>query len=43
MRKSSILKPINLEFEKWIVVYEKNDRVFNVTDNIFKDLVKASA
>lgn len=43
MRKSSIFKPINLEFEKWIVVYEKNDRVFNVTDNIFKDLVKASA
>lgn len=24
------------------MVYEKNDRAFNVADNIYKDLVKAS-
>jgi hypothetical protein len=42
MRRLSIAKPINLEYQRWIIVYEKNDRVFNVADNIFKDLVKAS-
>lgn len=42
LRKQSIQKATHLLAGKWIMVYENNDRVFGVADNIYRDLVKAS-
>mgnify|MGYP002632795981 CR=1 FL=1 len=42
LRKQSIQKPSHLKAGKWIMIYENNDRVYNVADNIYRDLVKAS-
>ncbi len=42
LRKLAISKPTDLLFKKWIMVYENSDRVYQIADNIYKDLVKAS-
>lgn len=42
LRKNTILKAAHLEQERWIMVYEKSDRVYKVADNIYNDLCKAS-
>lgn len=42
LRKQSIQNPSHLKAGKWIMIYENNDRVYNVADNIYRDLVKAS-
>lgn len=42
MRKAAISKPVNLLYQQWVMVYENNDRTYQIADNIYKDLQKAS-
>ena len=42
LRKNSFLRPCNLLKERWIMVYEDEQRVFQVADNVFNTLIKAS-
>lgn len=42
LRKGAIHKPANLLKDRWIMVYENNDRVFRVADDIYNNLCKAS-
>jgi hypothetical protein len=45
LRKLPIQKAVHLLHEQWIMVYEKNqrnDRVYQIADNIYNDLCKAS-
>lgn len=42
LRKGSIHKPKDLLKERWIMIYENNDRVFRVADDIYNNMCKAS-
>lgn len=42
LRKGSIARPEDLLQDEWIMVYENQPRVFNVADEIYNNLVKAS-
>lgn len=43
MRRNPITKAVNLLKNRWIMVYENSQRSFQIADNIFRDLQKASA
>lgn len=42
MRQNSIAKAVNLLKEKWIMVYENNDRVFQAADKVYNEMCQAS-
>lgn len=42
LRKNAIIKPENLTAGDWIMVYENTQRVFQVADDIYNNLCKAS-
>ena len=43
LRKLPITKAAHLLAGEWIMVYENSDRVYQVADNIYNDMVKASS
>lgn len=43
LRRAAISKAVDLRKDRWIMVYENTQRSFQIADNIFQDLQKASA